>query len=266
MPKFSANISTLFREHAPIERVGAAAAAGFDAIEIQFPYDLDPLALRDALDSAGLPLVLMNFPVGDLMHGGEGIAAVPGREAEFEQAMKEARAHAEILRPRAMNLLAGRPDARHDRADCQAAFEASLRKAYRLTQESGIRLLTEPVNSIDLPGFFLDGSQQALDLIAAMPDIELDMQYDLYHMQMMEADIERRLPALIESVGHIQFSDLPGRTEPGLGCIDFTAIFSLIDSLAYEGYVGAEYFPTRATKDTLAWLAPYQQQTQRRDA
>jgi len=257
MLRFSANISTLFPELPMTERIGAAAAAGFDAIEIQFPYDEDPLELRAALDAAGLPLVLMNFPVGDLMRGGEGLAAVPGRETEFEQALRQARDYAEILRPDAMNLLAGRPDARHGHADCQAAFEASLRKAYWFTQDVCIRLLTEPVNSIDLPGFFLDGSQQVLELIAAMPDIELGMQYDLYHMQMMEGDIESRLPVVIGDVGHIQFSDLPGRTEPGLGSIDFTAVFALIDSLPYEGYVGAEYFPTVATTDTLAWLTPY---------
>ena len=259
MPRFAANLTTLFRELPLLERAGAAAAAGFDAIEIQFPYAEDPRALRAAFDAAGLPLVLMNFPVGDLMQGGEGLAAVPGREAEFEQAAAKARHYAQVLRPRAMNLLAGRPHAGRDRGACEAAFRANLERASEVTRELGIRLLTEPVNSVDLPGFFLDDSAQALELIADMPGIELGLQYDFYHAHMMGADIAAQLPAIIDRVGHIQFSDAPGRTEPGLGVIDFDALFALVDELAYPGYVGAEYFPTCATADTLAWLEPWRQ-------
>lgn len=257
MPKFSANISTLFREHPLIERIGQAAHAGFDAIEIQSPYGESPLALKRELDTHRLPLVLMNFPVGDLMQGGEGLAAVPGRERDFLAALNEARDFAAILQPQAMNLLAGRPDPQHDRAGCDTVFKTNLRQAYGMTRELGIKLLVEPVNTIDLPGFFLNGSQQTLDLIAALPDIELSMQYDLYHMQLMEADLATRLPEIIGQIGHIQFSDVPGRTEPGCGRIDFEQIFELIDSAGYQGYVGAEYFPTGATSDSLGWLRPY---------
>lgn len=257
MPKFSANISTLFREHPFIERIEQAADAGFEAIEIQFPYSEDPAALKAGLEAHQLPLVLMNFPVGDLTHGGEGLASVPGREEEFEAALIEAREYAMVLRPRAMNLLAGRPDSQHDRALCNTTFKSSLRKAYEVTRDLGIQLLTEPVNTIDLPGFFLNGSQQAIDLIDEIPDIGLLMQYDLYHMQMMESDLRTRLPIIIDRIGHIQFSDLPDRTEPGLGSIDFDQIFDLIDSLDYRGYVGAEYFPSAATSASLNWLRPY---------
>ncbi len=257
MPKFSANISTLYREHAFIDRIEQAANAGFDAIEIQSPYAEDPRALQLALEAHRLPLVLMNFPVGDLLHGGEGLAAVPGREPEFQAALQEAYEFAAILRPQAMNLLAGRPGPQHDRALCEAVFKANLRKACDLTRKLGIQLLIEPVNTIDLPGFFLNGSQQALDLIYALPDLELLIQYDLYHMQMMEADLASRLPAIIDQIGHIQFSDVPGRTEPGRGSIDFEQIFELIDSLGYRGYVGAEYFPSVATSASLDWLRPY---------
>ena len=257
MPRFSANISTLFREAAFAERIGLAAAAGFEAIELQFPYDEDPAQLRSELDSHAMPLVLMNFPVGDLLSGGEGLAAVPGREAEFEQALLQARRYAEILQPLAMNLLAGRPDARHERVDCEAMFRASLRKADAFTRELGIVLLTEAVNTIDLPGFYLSTAQQAMTLIAAMPDIELRLQYDIYHEQMMGSDLTTSLPEVIDRVGHIQFSDLPGRTEPGLGNIDFEQAFAMIDSLGYQGYVGAEYFPTLPTAQTLDWLKHY---------
>jgi hydroxypyruvate isomerase len=259
VPRFSANISTLFREVSLIERIGLAASARFDAIEIQFPYDQDPEVLRAELETHKLPRVLMNFPIGDLMTGGEGLAAVPGREAEFEQALSEARKFAEVLRPTAMNLLSGRPNPRHDPAQCQAVFESSLRKACALTRELGIQLLTEPVNTIDLPGFFLSTEQQTLALIDAMPDVDLRMQYDLYHMQMMGSDLLTSLPGVIDRVGHVQFSDIPGRTEPGRGIIDFEQIFRLIDSLGYQGYVGAKYFPTVATSATLGWLKPYRQ-------
>jgi hydroxypyruvate isomerase len=257
LPKFSANISTLFREYPLIERIGRAADAGFDAVEIQFPYGEDPQALKAELDARRMPLVLMNFPVGDLMRGGEGLAAVPGREADFESALLEARGFAEILQPQAMNLLAGRPASHHDRELCENTFKTNLRKAWRITRELGIRLLTEPVNTIDLPGFFLNGSQQALDLIDALPDIELALQYDLYHMQMMESDLAARLPEIIERVGHIQFSDVPDRREPGRGCIDFDHLFDLIDDLGYRGHVGAEYFPAESTSSSLAWLQAY---------
>jgi hydroxypyruvate isomerase len=257
MPRFSANISTLFREVPLTDRVGLAAEVGFDGIEIQFPYAADPHLLRSELIAYELPLVLMNFPAGDLMDGGEGLAAVPGREDEFARCLREAREYAKILQPRAMNLLAGRPGARQDKTACDAAFRASLQRAADLTRDLGIQLLTEPVNTVDLPGFYLNGSQQAIELIDAMPEIGLRMQYDLYHMEMMESDLPTRLPEIIGHVGHIQFSDAPGRTEPGLGSIDFESLFALIDSLDYRGFVGAEYFPTKATHETLGWLDRY---------
>ena len=257
MPKFSANISTLYPELPFFERIGEAAAAGFDAIELQFPYDQDPLRFKTELETYDLPLVLMNFPVGDLLRGGAGLASVPGREIEFDAALAAARPYAEILRPLAMNLLAGRQAVDQDPDACSRVFKSNLRKAHALTRELGIALVTEPINTVDVPGFFLSGSQQTLDLMDALPDIELRLQYDLYHMQIMEGDQAERLPRIIDRIGHIQFSDAPGRTEPGLGCIDFDAIFELIDALAYEGYVGAEYFPTLPTADTLEWLRRY---------
>lgn len=254
MPKFSANITTLFREVPIIERPGVAAEAGFRAIEIQFPYSQDPYALKEQIDRYDLKLVLMNFPAGDLLEGGEGLAAIPGRESQFSQALELARGYAEVLQPRSMNLLAGKPDVRHSVADCESVFKGNLQKAAELTRELDIQLLTEPVNTIDLPGFFLSGSQQTLDLIDALPGIELRMQYDLYHMQMMESDVTTRLAEVIDQIGHIQFSDVPDRTEPGLGTIDFEEMFALIDQLGYEGYVGAEYFPTIETTRTLGWF------------
>ena len=254
MPLFSANISTLFRELPMVERIEQAAASGFDAIELQFPYAEDPIALRAALDRADLPLVLMNFPVGDLMSGGQGIAAVPDRAAEFDDALHTAAEYASILRPRAMNLLAGCPARELSREDCESRFRQNLLKAFEMSRALGIDLLIEPVNTRDLPGFLISDTRQALGVIERLPEIELRLQCDCYHMQMMGEAPLARLPQIIDQVGHIQFSDLPNRTEPGLGELDFGAIFDLLDRLGYRGYVGAEYFPTRPTGETLGWL------------
>ncbi|MEM6987623.1 MAG: TIM barrel protein [Pseudomonadota bacterium] len=258
MPRFSANISTLFQSVPLIERIGLAAECGFDAIEIQFPYSESAAALRAELDRWQLPLVLINVPVGDLMEGGEGLAAVPGCEARFDDALREAREYVEVLQPRALNVLAGRPKDLHARSQCEAVFRRNLRKAFSVVQAERVQLVTEPVNTVDMPGFFLSRSQQAVELIDSLPELVLAIQYDLYHVAVMEGDVMTSLTTLIDKVGHIQFSDVPGRTEPR-GGLDFAAIFELVDSLDYSGYVGAEYFPTQDTADTLGWLEPYKQ-------
>lgn len=254
MPRFSANVSTLFPEVEMPARIARAAECGFDAIELQFPYDEDPLALRAALDQAGLPLVLMNFPAGDLLRGGQGLAGVPGRETAFAEALEHARYHAELLRPRAMNLLAGRASPAQDPAPCLALLREQLLLAAEFTEAAGIRLLIEAVNTIDLPGFLVADTRTVIGLIEELPQIDLRLQYDCYHMALMEGDPLQRLPQIIDRIGHIQFSDVPGRTEPGLGRLDFEAIFDLVDTLDYAGWVGAEYFPTVRTEQTLGWL------------
>ena len=254
MPRFSANISTLFREYALAERIDRAALAGFDAIEVQFPYSEDPIPLRAALDRSDVPLALMNFPAGDLLSGGEGLAGIPGRERDFDAALASAREFAALLRPRAMSLRAGRPSTQRDSDHCYRLLQSQLLAAAEVANELGFRLLVEAVNPVDMPGFLLDGIEQTLATIDALPQIELQLQYDCYHAAMMGEDPLKQLPGIIQRIGHIQFSDLPGRTEPGLGRLDFDAIFALIDQLGYTGYVGAEYFPTVATADTLDWL------------
>ena len=254
MPQFSANISTLFREVGMPARIARAAACGFDAIELQFPYDVDPRALRAELDRNGLPLVLMNFPAGDLLQGGRGLAGADGSEPAFSRALDNARRHAEILRPRAMNLLAGCAAPDQNRQVCLERFCGQLLRAAEITEELGCHLLIEAVNTIDLPGFLIADAEAAIALIDELPQIDLRLQYDCYHMAQMSADPIEQLPGLIDRIGHIQFSDLPGRTEPGLGRLDFDAIFDLVDALDYQGWIGAEYFPTLPTEQTLGWL------------
>ncbi len=254
MPQFSANISTLFREVEMPARIARAAACGFSGIELQFPYDQDPRALRAQLDRYALPLVLMNFPAGDLLEGGPGLAGPDGNESAFGRALETARSYAQILRPQAMNLLAGRTGPDQDRTTCLPRLREQLLMAAEITDGLGIRLLIEAVNTVDLPGFLVADARQAIELIDDLPQIDLQLQYDCYHMAQMSADPVEQLPGLIDRIGHIQFSDLPDRTEPGLGRLDFDAIFDLVDELGYPGWVGAEYFPTRVTEQTLGWL------------
>jgi len=254
MPRFSANISLLVTEVAVIERIALAREAGFAAIEIQFPYacDLDDFAA--AMTDSQLPLALMNCPAGDFMTGGQGNAAVPGRESEFCQALQQAQEWARVLKPEAINVLAGRPEPALDAEDCMVALETNLTRAYDTFKPLGISLLTEAINSVDMPGFFLSRSQQVVELIARLPAIELHLQYDIYHMHRMGELSVRRLQALMPLIGHIQFADAPGRMEPGTGEIDFGALFDAIDASQYPGFVGAEYRPAGSTVASLDWL------------
>jgi len=254
MPRFSANISLLFTEVPVIERIAMAREAGFDAIEIQFPYSCNLNDFAAAMADSQLPLALMNCPAGDFMSGGQGNAAVPGRESEFSHAVEQAREWGRVLRPEAINVLAGRPEPVLDRADCMAVLEANMSRAFEAFNPLGIRLLTEAINTVDMPGFFLSQSQQVLDLITRLPAIELYLQYDIYHMHRMGELSVQRLQQIMPLIGHIQFADAPGRMEPGTGEIDFTALFDAIDSSQYQGFVGAEYRPAGSTVGSLDWL------------
>ena len=253
MLQFSANISTLFRELPLFDRIELAAKVGFDAIEIQFPYDQDASELKAVLDANGMPLALMNFPAGDLVTGGPGISATAGREAEFEQALETARHFAEILKPRSMNLLAGRiQGATRDTA--MAVFISRLHKAHALTQALGVKLVTEPFNTFDWPGFLLLGSEQGMELLDQLDEPTIKLQYDFYHMVLMDENLLSRIPQIIDSIGHFQFADVPGRGEPGSGELDFVELFELINQLDYDGYIGAEYFSDLPARDSVDWL------------
>ncbi|MFT5691997.1 MAG: hydroxypyruvate isomerase [Oceanicoccus sp.] len=254
MPRFSANISMLFTEEPFLHRIGLAKAAGFEGIEIQFPYEYSPYAIKAALDDAELPLVLINCPAGDLMTGGQGCAAVPGREEEFKLALKEAYDYVSILNPLAVNFLAGCPEPALDRHVCLAVLESNLHLAFDIFAGLDVRLVTEAINTVDMPNFLLSKSQEVVDLIGRLADKNLYLQYDCYHMQRMEGDLQRRLLEIIDLVGHIQIADVPGRMEPGSGKIDFKNLFSAIDASDYDGFVGAEYHPSQKTESTFGWL------------
>ena len=254
MPRFSANLSLLFRELPLPERFQAAKDCGFDAIEIQFPYEIPAQAIRSAIDRAGLQLVLFNVPADDLMHGGEGLAAVPAKRDQFIQAVESARAYAEILHPRIINVLPGRCLQEERRANYLETFLGNLRHAADVFSGLGIRVVFEAVNTHDMPGFLISSGAQMLDVLHTLNHPNLFLQYDIYHMQTMGENPIEFIPQQADRIGHIQFADAPGRGEPGTGSIRFAELFEVIDNSRYQGWLGAEYKPTRGTLASLDWM------------
>jgi len=257
MPRFSANISTLFPDLPFLDRFAAAREAGFRAVEIQVPYALPAEDVAAARRKAGVGIALINFPVGDFYDGGPGLAAMPGHEAEFRAAVETGLRYALELRPRSMNVLAGAPPAALGRERCMETLALNLRHAATVMAEAGVAVTVEAVNPIDRPGFFLTTTADALAAIDWADHPNLKAQYDIYHMQIVEGDLTRTLETHIGRIGHIQFADVPGRGEPGTGEINFTHLFETIDRLDYADWVGAEYVPTAATGETLGWFRPH---------
>ncbi len=255
MPRFSANISMLFAERAWLDRPAAAAAAGFGAIEIQFPYDRPADDWRRAIEAAGLAVSVINLPVGDMLAGGPGLAATPGRQAEFRAAVETARDVASALRPANVNVLTGYPE-RHgyERGRCLDTLAENLRLAADIMDGIGVGTVVEAVNTVDRPGFLLSSSEQALDVIDRAGHDNLALEHDLYHMDIMEGRLIARLEEIAPRIGHVQFADNPGRHEPGTGTIDFPAVFAALDRLDYGGWTAAEYLPSRTTEETLGWM------------
>ena len=255
MPRFSANISMLFAERDWLDRPAAAAAAGFGAVEIQFPYDRPAEDWQRAIESAGLAVSVVNVPVGDMLDGGPGLAAAPGRQAAFRRAAEAARDVAAALRPRNVNVLAGFPELHgFARERCMATLAENLRAAADLMGEIGVGVVVEAVNTVDRPGFLLSTSAQALEAIDRAGHPNLSLEHDLYHMAIMEGRLIPRLGEILDRIGHIQFADHPGRHEPGTGAIDFPAVFAALDRLGYDGWCAAEYVPSRVTEETLGWM------------
>ena len=255
MPRFSANISMLFAERAWLDRPAAAAAAGFGAIEIQFPYDRPADDWRRAIEAAGLAVSVINLPVGDMLAGGPGLAATPGRQAEFRTAVETARDVASALRPANVNVLPGYPERHgHERGRCLDTLAENLRLAADIIGGIGVGTVVEAVNTVDRPGFLLSSSEQALDVIDRAGHDNLALEHDLYHMDIMEGRLIARLEEIAPRIGHVQFADNPGRHEPGTGTIDFPAVFAALDRLGYGGWTAAEYLPSRTTEETLGWM------------
>ncbi len=255
MPRFCANLGFLFTE-APFEdRFERAARAGFSGVEYMFPYAHPAAELARLLRENGLRQVLFNLPAGNWAAGERGLAALPGREAEFREGVELAIDHARELGCTQVNALAGIPRPGLHPQEIHSTLIDNLRYAAPRLAAAGIRLLVEPINSrIDMPGFYLDTPRKALSLIESVAEPNLWLQYDVYHAQVMEGDLARTIEAGIGRIAHIQIADHPGRHEPGSGEINYPYLFALLDRLGYAGWVGCEYVPSAGSETSLGWL------------
>ncbi|NWG12996.1 MAG: hydroxypyruvate isomerase [Acidobacteria bacterium] len=257
MPRFSANLTMMFNEVEFTERFAAAAHAGFRAVEYLFPYAYEANRLEDLLAQHGLAQVLFNLPAGDWAAGDRGIACLPGRVGEFRDGIGKAIDYAKVLGCSQVNCLAGILPEGVSAAQARDTFVANAAFAAGELERHGIRLLIEPINTRDMPGFFLNRTRQALDVIAEAGSKNLGLQYDVYHMQIMEGDLAWTIEKNLGIIGHIQIADNPGRHEPGTGEIHYPFLFGLLDRLGYGGWVGCEYKPAGNTEAGLTWFQPY---------
>ena len=254
MPRLAANLSTLFPELDFLERFAAAARAGFRYVEFQFPYQWDARDIARRCRDANVQVVLHNLPAGDFANGERGIACLPGREAEFREGVERALAYARALNCPRLNCLAGIAPADREHFD---VLVQNVRFAARKLGEAGLQLVLEAINTRSVPGFFLSRSAQAIDVLNAAGEANAFLQYDFFHMQIMEGDLARTVERLLPRIGHIQLADVPDRHEPGTGEINFAFLLERLDALGYSGWVGCEYNPKGDTLEGLKWAQPY---------
>lgn len=257
MPRFAANISTMFTDRPFVERIAAAADAGFSAVECQFPYEATADELKDRLGAAGVELVLLNTPPGDFAAGERGLAGLPRREAEFEMALGQALAYAETLSCPQIHVMAGVQPADTSKEACLQVYKANLRLAAEACARAGRTALIEPINTRDIPGFLLNTPDEGAALIAELGLPGLKLQFDFYHAQIMAGDLARSFERHKAVVGHVQVASVPERQEPDKGEINYPYLFALLDKLGFTGWVGCEYFPAGSTEDGLGWVAGY---------
>ncbi len=255
MPKFAANLSMMFTEAPFLDRFERAAAAGFRAVEYLFPYEHEPATLAGRLDGHGLQQVLFNLPPGDWAAGDRGLAALPGREAEFARSVERALGYAEALRCPQVHAMAGVPPAGVTRGEGDAVYLANLRAAAERLARHGVRLLIEPINRRDMPGYFLATVEEARAVIERVGHPNLFLQMDLYHAQIMGGDLATRIAANLPLIRHFQIAGVPERHEPDGGEVNYAYLFDLIDRLGYDGWIGCEYRPKGNTLDGLGWFA-----------
>jgi hydroxypyruvate isomerase len=257
MPKLAANLTMLFNEVGFLDRFGEAARAGFRGVEFLFPYAFKPGQIAEQLDANGLELVLHNLPAGNWEAGERGIACHPGRKAEFQDGVGRAIEYAKALGVTRLNCLAGIKPQDVTPGEAYGTLVDNLKFAAGALKAEGIHLLVEPINTFDIPGFFLSGTRQALEIIRETGSDNLFVQYDIYHMQRMEGELAATIKANLPKIAHIQLADNPGRFEPGTGEINYRYLFGMLDEIGYAGWIGCEYKPKAGTAAGLGWIAEH---------
>ena len=254
MPRLAANLAYLFAERPPLERFGAAAAAGFRAVELLYPHDLPPAAVKTELERHGLKQLGINTSPGRT--GEAGLAALPGREREWEASFRWALDYAVAIGAATVHCLAGIVEL-EQRPAAETVYIRNLRNAAAEAARAGIVLLIEPLNPRDRPGYLLNRVEHAADIVGKVGADNLRIQFDFYHVQIVGGDLIRRFEAHLPLIGHTQIAAVPSRHEPDEGEVNYPAIFAEMDRLGYSGFVGCEYRPRGRSEDGLAWARPY---------
>ncbi len=254
MPRFNANISWLFQEKPFADRFTAAASAGFKGIEILFPYEQPASEIRSALQANGQELVLINAPPGDFAAGERGLAALPGREKDFRKTFDAALDYAATLDCKRIHVMSG-ITGESDPAQAHRTFLANLEYALGKIENSDLSILVEPINTRDIPGYYLSTVEQADGVLQELSHPALKIQFDWYHAQIMGGDLARRTEKYFSKIGHFQLAGVPDRAEPDQGEVNYPYLFTLVDSFQYDGWIGCEYRPQGRTEDGLGWLA-----------
>ncbi|KGX68286.1 xylose isomerase-like TIM barrel family protein [Burkholderia pseudomallei TSV28] len=257
MPRFAANLTMMYNEHAFLERFAAAARDGFKAVEYLFPYEFPAAELKARLDAHGLVQALFNAPPGDWAAGERGIASLPGREDEFRRAIDTALDYARVIGNDTLHVMAGLIAPTQDRARHRDVYLRNLAHAAEAARAQNMTIVIEPINPRDMPGFFLNRQDDAQAICREVGAPNLLVQFDCYHCQIVEGDLAMKLKRDIAGIGHIQIAGVPQRHEPDVGEIHYPYLFELIDALGYDGWIGCEYRPKAGTSEGLGWLAPY---------
>ena len=258
MPRFAANLTMLFTEVPFLERFALARSGGFKAVEFLFPYAFAIKDIQSVLNDNALSLLLHNLPAGDWEAGERGIACLPDRVTEFRSGVTKAIEYASALGVPQLNCLAGKAPAGVDPKILRDTFVANLQFAASELKKVGLKLLIEPINTFDIPGFYLSKTEQGIAILDAVAADNAYLQYDIYHAQRMEGELGNTIQKYLSRIGHIQLADNPGRNEPGTGEINYAYLFDLLDRLNYPGYIGCEYKPLKTTESGLGWMGQYE--------
>ncbi len=257
MPQFAANLSFLYNERDFLDRFAAAAKDDFRAVEFLFPYAYPAAEIAKRLQDHGLKQVLFNMPPGDWSKGERGMAALPGREREFRSAILTSLEYAAALNCTQVHVMAGLVAPGADRAAMRRTYIENLRYAAGEAAKQGVTALIEPINTRDIPGFFLNRQDEAHAILAAVGAPNLKVQMDLYHCQIVEGDVTTKIRQYIANVGHFQIAGVPGRHEPSVGEMNYPYLFAVIDELGFKGWIGCEYVPKVNTTIGLGWISAY---------